>query len=279
MKKVLAFDIGGTNTRLALINSRFEVEKDLVTPTPAGSKEKFMENCIEMIKQFPLEDVVAIGAGVPGVVNPETGKIIVLPNVHIGDIDFGEILKKEFNLPVYLRNDAQVACLGEAYLGAGKKFDRVFFVTISTGLGGALCVDKKIQDYVTEVGHTLFNWKGQMIEFETIGGCNIEKFAKMNGKNIKSAKEMFESARYEERDGVELLNEWVKVLNQYIKLMSDSYQPDIMVFTGGLMKAKDMFFDRIRSDNPNVLIKECYFSEGAGLMGAGVYALQCAKII
>lgn len=279
MKKVLAFDIGGTNTRLALINSHFEIEKDLITPTPTGSKEAFMQNCIDMIKKFPLENVVAIGAGVPGVVDTKTAKIIVLPNVHIGDINFGEILTKEFNLPVYLRNDAQVACLGEAYLGAGKKFDRVFFVTISTGLGGALCVNKEIQDYVTEVGHTLFNYKGQMIEFETIGGCNIEKFAKMNGKNITSAREMFQSARYEERDGTELLDEWVKVLDQYIKLMADSYQPDIMVFTGGLMKAKDMFFHRIREDNPNVYIRECHFSEGAGLMGAGVYALQCAKII
>ena len=280
MRKVLAFDIGGTNMRLALVNEKFEVEqrKDLSTVT--GDPEAFMTNCIKLIEEFPLEDVVAIGAGVPGVVNRETGEILDLPHVHIQNVQFGKILSEKFHLPVYLRTDAEVACLGEAYLGAGKDFERVFFITVSTGLGGALCVDQKNQDYVTEVGHTKFLYKGTLQEYGLVSGINIVKLIKMNDiKGIESARDMFHGIREGNPEALRLYKEWFMILDKFVKLMTNSYMPDIICMTGGLMKAKDVFFKQLQDANPDVNIVECHFSESAGIMGASVYALQCAKII
>ena len=277
MKKVLAFEIGGTNTRLALINENFEIEKCSIKPTQCGSKEKFLETIFSLMEKFPLEDVVAVGAGVPGVVDVETSKIIILPNVGIGDIELGKIFKEKYNLDLYLRNDAQMACLAEATLGKGKDYDRVFFVTISTGLGGSLCVNGVIQDYLSEVGHTLFKYKDGYQEFELAGGTNIHKLAELNDSKIKTAKEMFELASKGDKEGVRLFNEWKYIIKSYFKLMNDSYLPDIFVVTGGLMKAKDMFFNEIKDSLPDTLVEECYFNEQAGLMGSAVYALQKAK--
>ena len=280
MKKVLAFDIGGTNMRLALVNEKFEVEKRMDLSTVTGDPEAFMNNCIKLIEQFPLEDVVAIGAGVPGVVNRETGEILDLPHVHIKNVQFGKILSEKFNLPVYLRNDAEVACLGEAYLGAGKDYERVFFITVSTGLGGALCVDQKNQDYVTEVGHTKFIYKNTIQEYGLVSGINIIKLIKMNNiKGINSAKEMFDGVKAKDSEALRLYDEWFMILNKFVRLMIDSYTPDIICMTGGLMKAKDVFFKKLQDENPDANIVECHFSESAGIMGASVYALQCAKII
>ena len=280
MKKVLAFDIGGTNMRLALVNEKFEVEKRMDLSTVTGNPEAFMNNCIKLIEQFPLEDVLAIGAGVPGVVNRETGEILDLPHVHIKNVQFGKILSEKFNLPVYLRNDAEVACLGEAYLGAGKDYERVFFITVSTGLGGALCVDQKIQDYVTEVGHTKFIYKNTIQEYGLVSGINIIKLIKMNDiKGINSAKEMFDGIKAKDSEALRLYDEWFMILNKFVRLMIDSYTPDIICMTGGLMKAKDVFFKKLQDENPDANIVECHFSESAGIMGASVYALQCAKII
>lgn len=277
MKKVLAFDIGGTNTRLALINENFEIEKSLVKPTPTHSKEAFLENIFSLMNDFPLDDVIAVGAGVPGVVDTKTNKIIILPNVGIGDIELGKIFKEKYGLDLYLRNDAQVACLAEATLGKGKDYDRVFFVTISTGLGGSLCVNGIIQDYLTEVGHTLFKYKDSYQEFEVAGGTNIHKLAALNGSKIQTAKEMFELASKGDKEALNLLNEWKYIIKSYFKLMNDSYLPDIFVVTGGLMKSKDMFFDEIKESLPDTLVEECYFNEQAGLMGSAVYAFQKAK--
>lgn len=280
MRKVLAFDIGGTNMRCALVNERFQVEKRIDLSTVTGDPDAFMNNCIKLIEQFPLEDVVAIGAGVPGVVNRETGEILDLPHVHIKNVQFGKILSEKFNLPVYLRNDAEVACLGEAYLGAGKNYERVFFITVSTGLGGALCVVQKNQDYVTEVGHTKFMYKDTLQEYGLVSGINIVKLIKMNDiKGINSAKEMFDGIKANNPEALRLYKEWFMILDKFVKLMADSYMPDIICMTGGLMKAKDIFFEKLKEANPDVNIVECHFSESAGIMGASVYAFQCAKII
>lgn len=280
MRKVLAFDIGGTNMRLALVNEKFEVEKRQDLSTVTGDPEAFMSNCIKLIEQFPLEDVVAIGAGVPGVVDRKTGMILDLPHVHIQNVPFGEVLSKKFNLPVFLRNDAEVACLGEAYLGAGKDYERVFFITVSTGLGGALCVDQKNQDYVTEVGHTKFIYKNTLQEYGLVSGVNIHKLIEMNDiKGIETARDMFHGIREKNPEALRLYDEWFMILNKFVRLMIDSYQPDIICMTGGLMKAKDVFFEKLQEENEDANIVECHFSESAGIMGASVYALQCAKII
>ena len=280
MRKVLAFDIGGTNMRCALVNERFEIEKRIDLSTVTGDPDAFMNNCIKLVEQFPLEDVVAIGAGVPGVVNRETGEILDLPHVHIKNVQFGKILSGKFTLPVYLRNDAEVACLGEAYLGAGKDYERVFFITVSTGLGGALCVDQKNQDYVTEVGHTKFMYKNTLQEYGLVSGINIVKLIKMNDiKGINSAKEMFDGVKANNPEALRLYKEWFMILDKFVKLMVDSYMPDIICMTGGLMKAKDVFFEQLKEANPDVNIVECHFSESAGIIGASVYALQCAKVI
>lgn len=277
MKKVLAFDIGGTNTRLALVNEKFEIEKSLVKPTPVNDENKFLENIYSLMAEFPLDDVIAVGAGVPGVVDVKTATIITLPNVRIGNIPLGKIFKEKYGLDLYLRNDAQMACLAEASLGKGKDYERVFFVTISTGLGGSLCVNKVIQDYLTEVGHTLFKYKDGYQEFEIAGGTNIHKLAKLNNSNIQGGKDLFQRARSGDEEGVRVFNEWKYIITSYFKLMNDSYLPDIFVVTGGFMKEKDMFFEDIKKAVPDVRVSECHFNEQAGLFGSAVYAFQQAK--
>ena len=274
MNKVLAFDIGGTNMRLALINENFEIEKCVIKPTPVNDKEVFLKQALSIVDEFPLDNVIAMGAGVPGVVDPKTGKIIILPNVGISDIEFGKIIKEKYNLDLYLRNDAQMACIAEAALGRGKEFERVFFVTISTGLGGSLCVNEEIQDYLTEVGHTLFKYKDGYQEFEIAGGHNIAKLAKLNNSPIQTGKELFEKVEAGDKDALNLLNEWKYIIKSYFKLMNDSYYPDIFVVTGGFMKAKKWFFEDLKASFPEVRIEECHFNEQAGLIGSAVYAFQ-----
>lgn len=279
MKKFLAFDIGGTNTRLALINENLDIEKELITSTPLNDKDAFMNNCVEMVKAFPLEDVAAIGVGVPGVVDREKGVIVDLPNVYIKNIEFCKILREKFNIPVYLRNDAEVACLGETYFGAGKDFNKVFFITISTGLGGALCIDKKCQDYVFEIGHTLFNYKNTVQEYSIITGRMMKEFAKLNGSDLTDPKEIFNEIRKQTKMGKLLQKEFISILNSFIKMIKDSYSPEVICFTGGIFKQKDLFFDQIIELNKDIKLVECVFGTRAGIIGAAAYAMQCEKLI
>ena len=69
------------------------------------------------------------------------------------------------------------------------------------------------------------------------------------------------------------------ILEKFIRLVIDSYSPDIIVFTGGFMNQKHLFFDKIIEMNPDVLIKECKYGTKAGLMGSATFALKEMKII
>lgn len=276
MKKVLAFDCGGTNTRLALINEKLHIEKLEVIPTVTFDKEKWISNIIELIEKFPLKNVVAISFGIPGVCDRENGIILDMPNVGIKGVEIRKILTQKFMLPVFIRNDAEVGCLGEAYSGAGKSFSRVFFVTISTGLGGALCVDKINQDYITEIGHTAFTYKNQLTEYEKlVSGLNLINLAKLNHINqITRAREMFEGVRKNNQNCIKLFNEWFSILTDFFNLIINSYNPDIICITGGLTKSKDLFLPKLQENFKNTKIIECFYKEEAGLYGSAIYGFQ-----
>lgn len=276
MKKALALDIGGTNTRLAIVNEKNEIERILIKPTICSDKNLFMQNIMDCISEFNLDDVVAIGAGVPGVVDREKGEIIDLPNVFVKDIPFKKIIEEKFHKQVFLRNDAEVACLGEALSPLGKKYQRVLFITISTGLGVSLCVDQEIQNYVTEVGHTLTYYKDNYYEYSILAGIKFPIFAELNGIGKISPKEFFSNIQTK-TEYQKVLKEWISFANNFLDLMINSYRPELIVFTGGLMNNKDLFLSEFKAAHPEVRMEECYFKTNAGLVGAGRLALQQAK--
>lgn len=273
MRKALAIDIGGTNTRLAVVNDSFQIEQVVIKPTICDDKALFMKNIVDGIKELKLDGVEIIGAGVPGVVNRESGIILDLPNVRVKNIEFAKILKKETGLNTYLRNDAEVACLAEAYAKQAKKYSRIFFITISTGLGGALCVDKVIQDYVTEVGHTVANFGGYFEEFSILAGSRFPVFASHIGEPDLTPKIMFEKTRQKVEKYQQFTVKWLEIVNKFVRLMINSYHPELIVFTGGFMNDKDVFFHEIKKANKDVKIKETFFGTNSGLIGAGLYAL------
>ena len=277
MKKVLAIDIGGTNTRLAIVNEKLEIEDCIFKPTLKHDKEKFVQNILDGIHELDVSNVESIGAGVPGVVDREKGVILDLPNVFVKDIPIRDILYKETGLETYLRNDAEVACLAEACSPLGKKYSRVFFITISTGLGGSLCVDQEIQDYVTEVGHTLTKYKNKYVEFSILAGIKFKEFAALNGEPDLTPQMLFEGVRSKSKKHQQIYHEWLQFLNNFLRLMIDSYHPELMVFTGGFINDKDIFLNDVKKLNKDVKIKETYFGTNAGLIGAAVYAFQSSK--
>ena len=282
MKRVLSFDIGGTNTRLALINERYEIEKVVIRPTIRNSPEDFLESIASIIEEFDVSKVACFGAGVPGVVDRSTNEIITLPNVGRSHIKIGEFIKERIKKDIYVRNDAETACLAEAVLGKGKHYSRVFFITISTGIGGALAIDGKIQDYVTEIGHTAYLYKDiktpKYVDYEYLtSGNGIVRLCKEHNFIVADAAEFFELVKQKNPNIMPIYNSWLKVLTDFIHLVQNSYHPEVITITGGVMKAKDIFFEDLKRLNPESNLVECQFKEDAGLIGGAVYAFDMLK--
>ncbi len=163
---VLAADIGGTNTRMAVVNENGDILTLLKRSTYCedGREEmiKFIVSCAgETIEKSKLskEEICGMGIGFPGPLNAETGTIFNPPNLQGWDsVPLRDILEKELKIPVAIENDANAAALGEWWKGAGSGADSLFCITLGTGVGGGIILDGKVwhgaSSIAGEIGHT-----------------------------------------------------------------------------------------------------------------------------
>jgi glucokinase len=110
-------------------------------------------------------DVAALGVGVPGLVNPQTGRVVIssdLPSVVRGDLQAE--LRGATGLPVLVENDANAGAFGEYTVGAGRGSRNMFYVTIGVGIGGALVLEGKLwrgaSGFAGEFGHITIDPEG-----------------------------------------------------------------------------------------------------------------------
>ncbi len=278
MKKVLSLDIGGTNTRAAIYDEGYRLLEVAVRPTPTGSKEAFLENIRRTVSEdlTSLEGVVAIAGGVPGQVRSD-GFVYALPNVGINDIPLAEYLSKTFSIPAYIINDAEAAALAEANLGEHKRAKSLFFVTVSTGVGGALTIGGKLRETSYEIGHTVFYRWGEYIEFENYcSGGRIKNLIARLGGTYKNAKELFDGVRNGEEIALVIKKEWVEMMAEWFNMVQKDYQPEVFAITGGVTKSRDMWWDDLKALCPNCNLQLCSFKEEAGLSGGAVLGFQKA---
>lgn len=137
----LLFDIGGTNTRMAVSRGGESFEEPVIFQTPSGFDE-----AISLFKKTALEltggGLTAIVGGLPGILNKDKSSLLDAPNLKDwSGKPIKSELEKAFGAPVFLENDAALAALGEAVYGAGRGKRIVAYFTVSTGVGGARVVD------------------------------------------------------------------------------------------------------------------------------------------
>ena len=125
-KYSIGIDLGGTKILTALIDKEngevlaFEKKK---TKKDKGA-EKIVNKIINSIKEVlsssnkTIDEIEEIGLGAAGQVNRENGIIINAPNLDCKNLNIKEALQKEFNKPIYLGNDVEIATIGELYFGA-----------------------------------------------------------------------------------------------------------------------------------------------------------------
>ena len=124
----IGVDLGGTNMRAGrIVGDRLVAQGSAPTPKDAADCEETLEALIEVIRSVWDESVVAIGIGVPSVVDREKGIVYNVVNIpHWEEVHLKEILEACFSVPVYVDNDANCFALGERIFGEGKTVDELF---------------------------------------------------------------------------------------------------------------------------------------------------------
>lgn len=109
------------------------------------SQEVILNEIIATIRKVYNNTVVAIGVGVPSLVNLKQGIVFKPTNIPSWNkVHLKDILEEDFKVPVYINNDANCFALGEKYFGVAKDFDNVAGITIGTGLGVGIIINSKL---------------------------------------------------------------------------------------------------------------------------------------
>ncbi|MDO5026248.1 MAG: ROK family protein [Tissierellia bacterium] len=157
----LIFDIGGSSTKIAIINDKLEI----INKYNIMKKDSLQEFVcmLEEQSQRAIDEhsIRGIGISSPGSVDPKSGSVQGISAVeYIADINFAYQLQEKFKLPVAIENDANCSALAEIYMNKPKEKNICFFV-IGSGIGGAVLMDEELihgrRFESGEFGYMLFN--------------------------------------------------------------------------------------------------------------------------
>ncbi len=180
-QKFLGIEIGGTKLQIVcghadgtlLATHHFAVNKK----EGAIGIRNFIE---KVLKEYTRDQIAGIGVGFGGPVNHLTGKIET--SFHIegwSGFAIKDWLTSLIAVPVFIENDANVAALGEAVHGAGQEFTRVLYITLGSGVGGGLVIDKKLYHGnipgEIEIGHIQMTRNGTTLQDLCSGWAVDEK--------------------------------------------------------------------------------------------------------
>ena len=167
---VIGVDIGGTNTNIGIVdlNNNILFEESFLTKADQGA-DKFSGRLAKKINgtyskyksRFSLE---GIGIAAPGA-NYQSGIIESPANLKWGNVKFIELMKKHFQVPIALINDANAAALGEHQFGSAKGMNNFIVLTLGTGLGAGIVVNGNLlygeNGYAGELGHAIIEKNGR----------------------------------------------------------------------------------------------------------------------
>ena len=183
-KYAIGVDLGGTSIKLGIVTNTGKLLKKIAVRTEAEKgPKKVIGNIISGINELNDKSkykITGIGIGCPGVVTPGKGIVENPPNFPgWGKVNIKKIISGEFKKTVFVDNDANAAAIGELTFGSGKNYKSFVMITLGTGVGGGIVINKKIYhgDYgaAGEIGHISIDYNGPKCNCGSYG-C-IEAYA------------------------------------------------------------------------------------------------------
>lgn len=281
-KKVIGIDLGGTTAKFAILNQKGEIQTKWSVETDATNEgSNIVPNLIESINhqldrfQLTSDDFVGIGMGSPGTVNRVDGTVIGAYNLNWKTLQpIREQIEKGTGIPFYIDNDANVAALGEQWVGAGNNEPDVVFITLGTGVGGGLISDGNLLhgaiDAAGEIGHVTVEpngfqctcgKKGCLEQYasatgvvhlaremsEDYAGDSKLKYQIDDGQNVDS-KVIFDLAKEGDDLALMVVERFAYYLGFALANVANLLNPSTIVLGGGVSKAGEFLAEKVRKN-------------------------------
>ena len=272
----IGIDLGGTHIAVGLVDENYNIVKKISAPTLAQrGPEEITKDMASLSKRVCAEcgldlvrDVGKVGIASPGTVNPKSGLIEYANNIKMHNFpvvklfsEFSGVAEKD----IYIGNDANLAALGEATVGAAKGADIAVMITLGTGVGGGVVIGGKLLTGCAfggaELGHTVIEYGGRRCScgragcFEAYSSATAlvaltrEKFAETHSPIIAEmcendpmkigGKTAFAAMRKGCADSAAVVDYYIKHLACGIANLINIFQPNVFLIGGGVCNEGD----------------------------------------
>jgi len=245
----IGVDVGATKIAAGLILNGKIIKRALVPTQAKKGKTQTVKNIAKAIKAVYTPKVKGIGIGIAGQINSQKGLVVSSPNFpkNFKNVPLAKFIQATFKKPVLIDNDANCFTLGEAVYGAGKRYKNLVGLTLGTGVGGGIVINKKIyagKDGLTaEIGHTTIVKDGLKcscgqtghLETYTCGPAITNFYKKLSGqkKNPFAVKAL---AKKGEKNALKVF----KIMAEYLAIglanIINTFNPEIIILGGGLSR-------------------------------------------
>lgn len=291
-KVTIGIDLGGTRIKGVAIDANGNVLHQIYNPTNDGEGEVWKEAIATTVNELKAKlkvNKIAVGISAPGLPNKENSTIAFMPGRLDGLENF--LWKDYLQCPAYVLNDGVAALVAEAKTGTAKESTNAIMVTLGTGVGGALLINRQAYqgsfNKAGHIGHTVIDSNGDAdvtnmpgsLE-ESIGNCTIEKRSK---RKFVSTHDLLIAMRNGDEFAKNVWLTSVKKLAIGLASASNLISPDTIVVGGGIAEAGDdlfiplnKWFDEFEWQPGGIrpIIVKAIHGDLAGAIGAACYAMQ-----
>ena len=276
----IGIDLGGSHIAIGVVNNKGliqeKTEKRILAKEKQNIKNTIEEYVIKNVKEFMKRyDISKIGIAIPGTVNENT--IIKSVNLNIENYNIVTALQKSIKIPISIRNDAKCAAIAENKYGCLKKYDRSLFLTLGTGIGGAVIINNQLLNTGDfpgcEFGHMIIEKNGRQCKCGK-KGC-FERYASMKilKDNIRNELDLDERTRGQEIFDIirnnnsensnyerieKTVNEFIENLSIGISNLVNIFEPEAIGIGGSFVYFEEVLLNRLKT---RILEENLLFNE------------------
>ncbi|MBE5744217.1 MAG: ROK family protein [Clostridiales bacterium] len=306
----IGIDVGGITIKIGIVDkagnilSKSAIKTENINPDLMIQKVSLEISKLLQSSNLSFDDVKGIGVGCPGAINGKLGVVKYSSNLKWTDFNLKQSLEKYTNKLVRVANDADAAALGEIIFGVAKNYNNVIMLTLGTGVGGGIIIDKKLYEgsngMVGELGHIIMRANGHAC------GCGrkgcFEQYASATAliRQTKSAmlknrdslmwqgvqgdinnvdgKLSFSCAKLGDKTAIKVVDKYVSYLSEGILDYCNIFRPDAVVLGGGISKEGEFLTEKVvkylekydygYKGTPKTAILTAGLKNDAGILGA-----------
>lgn len=267
-KVIVACDLGGTRTRVGLINTDGKIKFQADQPTSHRSSKEVISGIIHLSEELmsaagiDRKSILGVGIGVPGMVEYDKGLVVFSPHLPLRNTFVKKQIADHFSVPIFVDNDATLAVMGEKHFGQGKNVANMIMLTIGTGIGGGIIINGEVYRGSTgssaEIGHMVIDINGPrddcgnngclevLASGDSIGVMARQEIKKHPGSKIMDYAEgsirkiTGEVVARAAKDGDQLAQRILREIGRFLGVgltnLVNIFNPELIVIGGGVIE-------------------------------------------